>query len=204
MQRIVNEINKMSGSYHPHGIFQDWVEMSAISISNQCCFDEELEKRYMGIARKYTNDQLTNLSSLTGVLIELLQNEISDYLGTIYMKLNAGSSKTGQFFTPFHICELMAKTALTGYDGKEMVINEPSVGGGGNILALAKVLKEKGYNYQDLLKVVGQDLDYKCVFMSYVQFSLIGLNAKLIQGNTLSKENNMTLYTPVYVLKGGF
>lgn len=204
MKTIIDEINKMSGGYHAHDIFQDWVTMMAISISNQVIYKQSLEDKYLEIAKKYTKEQLNKLCELSGRLTMLCENEIHDYLGEIYMGLNAGNVRTGQFFTPFHICELMAKIRMDGYDGKLITLNEPSCGGSGNILAFAKAMKEKGYNYQDLLQVEAQDLDFKCVYMSYVQLSLMGINAKVIQGDTLQMQRNYTFYTPMYVLKGGF
>lgn len=203
MKRIVNTINSMSGQYHAHNIFQDWVQMTAISISNQVWYNQNLEDQYLSIAKRYTQDELIKLSEMGAILVELFDVGIHDYLGEIYMSLDAGSKKTGQFFTPFHICEMMAKVNLANYNGDDFTINEPSVGGGANILAVAKALKEMGYNYQEKMKVTAQDLDYKCVYMSYVQFSICGLNAVCIQGNTLLDEHNFKLYTPMYVLKGG-
>ena len=97
MKRIITLINGMSGKYHPHDIFQDWVTMTAISITNQVNFNSKLEDMYLNLAKKYSNDQLLNLAKMSGILVELMENEISDYLGTIYMSLNASSSKTGQF-----------------------------------------------------------------------------------------------------------
>ena len=203
MDRIIKEISKMSGHYHAIDIFRDWVEMTAISIGNQCYYNQSLEDKYLGIARKYSDKELLMLCEMSGILVALFDEDIQDYLGAIYMGLNAGNKKTGQFFTPFHICELMAQTSLSEYKGEEIVVNEPSSGGGGNILACAKVLKEKGYNYQEKMKVVAQDLDFQCVYMSYVQFSICGLNAVVIQGDTLKNENNIKLYTPVYLLREG-
>lgn len=203
MERIVNKISSMSGQYHPHNIFQDWVQMMAISISNQVIYNQHLEDQYISIAKKYSNDELIELSKLEAVLVELFENKIHDYLGEIYMKLDAGSKRTGQFFTPFHICELMAQISLVNYKGDIVTLNEPSVGGGGNVLAYAKIMLDKGINYQEKLKVIAQDLDYKCVFMSYVQFSISGINACVIQGDTLMGDCNLKLYTPMYLIKGG-
>lgn len=204
MKRIVDTINKLSGKYHPHNIFQDWVEMTAISISNQCIYNQSLEDKYISIANKYTESELAQLVYLANILVELFEKNIDDYLGKIYMMLNAGSAKTGQFFTPFHLCEMMGKIALVGYKGDVIKVNEPSVGGGGNILGYAKALEELGYEYREKLNVIAQDLDFKCVYMAYVQFSLCGINAVVIQGNTLLGEENYKLYTPMYVLRGGF
>ena len=96
----------------------------------------------------------------------------------------------------------MARVALAGYSGGKITANEPSVGGGANILAVAKEMKQQGYDYQSLLDVVAQDLDYKCVWMSYLQFSFAGISAICVQGNTLLNERNLTLVTPMYCLRG--
>ena len=204
MERIINAINELSGQYHSHDIFQDWVTMTAIMISNQVDYDQDLENIYLNIAKKYSSEQLLKICKMSGVLVELMENEISDYLGTIDMALNASSNRTGQFFTPFHLCEILAETSLEGYEGKTIKVNEPSCGGGANILALAKSLLKRGFNYQDKMNVVAQDLDIKCVYMTYTQLSIAGINAEVIQGDTLKNECNRKLLTPMYILKGGF
>ena len=73
------------------------------------------------------------------------------------------------------------------------------------ILAFAKALNRKGLNYQKMLKVTAQDLDWNSVYMSYVQLSIAGINAVVIQGDTLKAEEPepyQTMYTPMYVLSG--
>lgn len=202
METIINGINRMAGSYHAQDIFQDWVQMSGISISNQLFFDQRLEEQYLTLAKKYNDEQLKEMCRWTARLVELFENDINDYLGSIYMMLNAGNSRTGQFFTPFHVCVLMAKAVLTGYSGEKITANEPSVGGGANFLAVAKEIQRLGYDYQSLLDVVAQDLDYKCVWMSYLQFSFAGISAICVQGNALQNEINFTLVTPMYCLRG--
>lgn len=53
------------------------------------------------------------------------------------------------------------------------------------IIAAAMELKSKGVNYQDELEVVAQDLDWNCVYMCYIQLSLLGISAVVVQGDTL-------------------
>lgn len=53
------------------------------------------------------------------------------------------------------------------------------------IIAMAATLKDKGYNYQACMKVIAQDLDWKGVYMTYTQLSLIGIDAIVVQGDTL-------------------
>lgn len=204
MKYIIDNINRMAGKYTPHQVFADWVEMSALSIAQSVEPNKEREAAFFSIARKYSEDDFFTLGCMLGHLSFLLESNLDDYLGKIYMELSTGNSHTGQFFTPFHICEMMAGVALAGYKGNIEYLNEPSSGGGANILAYAKLMKEKGYNYQQLLEVKAQDLDYKCVYMTYVQLSLVGVNAEVVQGNSLEGKHNVVLHTPMYLMRGGF
>ena len=53
------------------------------------------------------------------------------------------------------------------------------------IIAACKVLHEAGFDFQRRLDVVAQDLDWKGVYMTYLQLSLIGCRAIVVQGDTL-------------------
>ena len=121
MNEIVKIINCMAGRYQPRQIFQDWIKMFALSMSNSFYFDNKLENEYLDIAKKYTNDQLNMFSEMSARLVMLFDEEISDYLGEIYMMLGASSVKTAQFFTPFHVSELMAEAVLTKWDMKKII-----------------------------------------------------------------------------------
>ena len=55
------------------------------------------------------------------------------------------------------------------------------------IIAVAKVLHEEKIDWQKRMKVVAQDLDWKGVYMCYVQLSLLGINAVCVQGDTLKE-----------------
>jgi hypothetical protein len=87
---------------------------------------------------------------------------------------------TGQFFTPYHLCEAMAKMTLGDKASMESLIAdkgfltlpEPCCGSGAMVIAAANVMKAKGVNYQQNLHVKAIDIDAKCVHMAYLQFSL--------------------------------
>ena len=70
------------------------------------------------------------------------------------------------------------------------------------IIAVAQILMKKGINYQKYMRVVAQDLDWKGVYMCYLQLSLLGINATVVQGDTLSEPYKRgyplerVLYTP--------
>ena len=70
------------------------------------------------------------------------------------------------------------------------------------IIAAACAIRNRGLNYQKCMKVVAQDLDWKSVYMCYLQLSLLGIRAVVVQGNTLREPyergypENRVLYTP--------
>ena len=41
------------------------------------------------------------------------QNQEQDFLGKMFMRLDLGNRSAGQFFTPYHVCELMAEVVAT-------------------------------------------------------------------------------------------
>lgn len=203
VNRILESFNEFDGSRNRHSLFCDWVKFMAISISNQVWFSWEREEEYRQLARTYDAESMSRLSDMMGMLWEAFDTEINDYLGQIYMEGNMGNKSTGQFFTPFHLAELVAMMQPNDPEQK-VIVNEPACGGGGMVLAKAKAIQAAGGNYQDTLKVIAQDLDWTGVYMTYTQLSMAGINAVVIQGDTLTGEKAGALqkfYTPLYVLK---
>jgi type I restriction-modification system DNA methylase subunit len=191
-KKIVEIIGDMSGQYSPYEIFTDWVLMSAISIQNNCLlirdrYWQQREKMFNDTASKYSSEEMERFSEMLEYLTMALDGEIKDFMGEIYMESGCGNKNTGQFFTPFQVS--LAAASLMPLDDvaadRPLTIHEPSVGSGGNILACARLLKDKGINYQRCMDVVAQDLDWKGVYMTYVQLSLLGIKALVVQGDTL-------------------
>ena len=196
---IVKMLQEMSGKYSTYEIFTDWIRCMALSIeqSTHLIRDQEWHRRerdYINTMNKYSYDERMKIAELTGLLIETLEEGQDDILGDVYMKADMGSKAAGQFFTPFHLSELSARVGLIGMideykAGKldRITISEPACGGGAMILAAAKVLYESGINYQTAMEVVAQDIDWKGVYMCYVQLSLLGISAICVQGSTLEE-----------------
>ncbi len=188
MVDIIADMSLKSG-YSLYQVFTDWVQCTAIGIQNASCLLrsnvwESREKRYLDVYNRYS---INRFPELTALLAEELEEDMSDVLGHLFMSGGMGSGVTGQFFTPFHLSYLTASLIDIEKAKAEPVIvmNEPSIGGGGMVIAMAKVLHEHGINYQKKLRVIGQDLDHSVLYMAYIQLSLLGIDAVLVQGDTL-------------------
>ena len=123
------------------------------------------------------------------------------------MQLNLGNARTGQFFTPYHISQMMAE--ITFVDGKENIENkeiitlsEPCCGSGGMVIAYAETMKKYDINFQERLFVEAIDIDEMCFQMAYLQLSLYGIPARVLLGDTIAYKFSKMLYTPMYFING--
>lgn len=188
-------------------IFSDFLSLSTYSIANVFYRSPELEDRYKMVAKNYKPEQLNLFSKLLMIVVEALEEESNDFLGTCFMSNDMGSEYKGQFFTPYHVSMMMAQTTLGNV--KELVkekgyitISEPCSGAGGMIIACREVFIQQGCNPSTQMFVEAIDIDDLCFKMSYIQLSLLGIAAQVVRGNTLSMEYFETLLTPVYFLNG--
>lgn len=196
-QEMIRIINDMSGKYSGYEIYSDWLRCLALSISNACCMVhdkvwKDREQAYLDTMRKYTPEDHEAMARLTACLIDTLEDGPDDVLGHVYMASGMGSKIAGQFFTPYHLAVLTAKIGLVEkleqyQETGKITINEPTCGGGAMIIASAQILRDQGINYQKAMEVVAQDLDWKGVYMCYVQLSLLGISAICVQGDTLQE-----------------
>lgn len=204
---IAKKINSMSGVYSGYDIFTDWTKALALSISN--CTDlfqrkvwQDREEQYLAIAQKHGEKTMDGFAELTAMLTIALDEEIYDVLGNVYMQGGFGNKTTGQFFTPFNLTLMTAQLTVPqdiSYENP-LKLCEPCTGAGAMIIAAVRVLKDRGLNPQRCMYVTAQDLDWKGVYMTYVQLSLLGIKAVVAQGDTLTEPYNSRNYPPERVL----
>lgn len=204
---IVKTIMQMSGQYSVYSIFSDWIESLAICLSNGTDLIKrgdlwlKREKQFITAIGKYSQEEQEQFAKLTFLLPQAYEEGLTDTLGEIYMESEAANKSTGQFFTPFTVCETVARIRLAEYKGGKITVLEPTAGSGGMVIAMAKVIQEYGENYQKVLEVTTQDLDWKAVYMTYVQLSYLGIKAVVKQGDALEggePKEEQIFYTPAY------
>lgn len=200
-------------------LFSDFVEMSALAISNAVDRHhfEEREKRYLEIAKKYDREELARFAQMLGALTLTFEDRLqrlvpngdglADILGQTYMMLDLGNERAGQFFTPYTLSRMMARMNVGGgnpyieRDGFVTVL-EPACGAGGMVVAMADVLHDAGRNYQQTMHATCIDIDPRCAHMTYLQLSLLHVPAIVLHGNGLSGETWGTWFTPAHILGG--
>ena len=213
---IVKDIEKAAYAVDTSKFVSDLFECGAIAISN--AFDlaqkDKREERYLQIIRSYKPDQQKKLTEIFAKVYALLASVVydngkfNDNLGEIFMRCNLGNKNAGQFFTPYHISELMARVTIDETLVKEKIaddgilaINDPCCGGGGMIMAALEVLHDLGVNYARNCFIEANDVDLRCVHMTYLQLALTGVPAIVRHQNTLTRECWSVWYTPAYLFQ---
>jgi len=144
-------------------VFADFLEMTVCALSLG-----QMEDRYFEVIKLYNKDELHIFSSaLAAVFIEM-ENDgdgLKDCFGDFFME-HISYGKAGQFFTPEHICELMALVSCGEIrDGER--IADPCCGSGRTLLAAAKINRN--------VRFYGADIDRTCAMMCLVNMCLNGM-----------------------------
>lgn len=209
VKKIVGLIEGLAPRHRRFTVFQDMVTMMGCAISNsvdQHHFAQR-EKMYMECVRRYEPEEVGTFPEMLAELaLRLEEAGPDDVLGRLYMQLDLGNAHKGQFFTPMHVCDLMAEISYSGGLRQKVesqgfvTVNDPASGGGAMLIAFAKNLADEGLSYQRHMHATAVDVDFTAAMMSYVQLSLLGIPAVVVHGNTLTVEEFSSWTTPAHVL----
>lgn len=202
-KEIIKLMKSMAGKYRLHNIFSDFCTLAACTISNSVDMQQwqSREDMYMKTIKKYEKNEANNFAKILALVVDGLSgSRMGDFLGELYMKLEISNKDSGQFFTPYDVSKMMAQ--MLDYETHQGTIelNEPAVGSGGMVVAYAESMRSKGINYQEKLRIVCNDIDYQVVKMCYIQLSLLGVDAIVMQGDTMTQKFNEVWYTPMHLI----
>ena len=168
---------------------------------------DKLESDFDKTLAKYKNTNAHDtFANLLAKLVLAMWEEPVDYLGKIYMDSSLGNKGLSQFFTPSHVCELMAQMTIPNKEDFELQVSnrgyvgmaDPCCGSGALSIGMIKVLRHT-YGVQNLntkLFLQLTDIDYRCVKMAFVNMSILGIAARVVCGDTLSGREDRVFDTP--------
>lgn len=211
-RQFVKCFEKLRYNHNAFAVYSDFLALSAISISNSVNPHEGREQEYQRIAKNYTDKEQTLFSEMFACIaaeMEPAKGKLPDYhdvLGELFHNLNLQDEWKGQFFTPQNVSTMME--LMTVGDCEEVIkkrgyikMLEPCIGGGSTVIGAVNAMFQLGYNPCKQLFVVGYDLDERCVHMSYIQLSLMGIPAMIQRADSLNCETYGDIwYTPAFVL----
>lgn len=168
-------------------VFDDFLTISICALTrNPVTGLSYYEDEYMSVIEPYKdNGTLKYFPELFAELILFMENykdssEGNDLLGTFFeQELSYG--RNGQFFTPFHVCQMMSNM-VKGEETKSVNVLDPSCGSGRMLLAFANgSMFIHGY--------YGIDIDYRCVKITAINLFLNGLRGEVICADALAGDD---------------
>ncbi|CQJ32052.1 hypothetical protein WFK62_05540 [Yersinia enterocolitica] len=118
---FISLFNQTARYHHRYEVFRDFVQMAACAVHNQVAFSRQLEDEYLSLVKRYEREDVNRMGKLLGILrcgLGLQQPIYDDVLGRIFMSLELGDARRGQFFTPFDISRMMAKMVVHDLDSE--------------------------------------------------------------------------------------
>lgn len=197
-ERLVEEIQNLGRKHGINTVFTNFLELTALALAIQMdpVSREERKERYEELESSIDREDLSAYGRMTLYLsLAILEHKADpkDILGEVYTRLNLSNEWNGQFFTPDSISRMMAEILQIPRglpEGKEYVtINEPACGSSTMIYGAVWAMQKKGFDYQRKSLFVAQDIDIRCVWMTYIQCCLYRIPVVVIHGNTLTQEN---------------
>ena len=204
-------------------VFSDFLKVSAIAINNNSDpyflatskeIRDQREQEYLKIINHYNKSTRKLFPEMfTELVLELEEHcpsSFIDVLGDLFNKLNFHDHWKGQFFTPQHVSDLIGRIMISSDTVDKSIkekgfftINEPCCGAGSMILGALNAMHEIGLNHSKQVLVVASDIDERCVLMTYLQLSLYGVPAVIIQQNSLSMQiYGAPWFTPTFIFGG--
>ena len=193
-QEFTKRVELIGRRHHKHTVFDDFVRLAscALLVQSSPWHAEQAEAEYMQTVKRYDKEEATQMAELLAITTMALDGNPHDFLGEAFMRLEISNSHLGQFFTPYSLCRLMAQMTLSDVredDPRELItFQEPACGAGACIIAAMEHLHNIGINYQRRTYTVAVDVSETAARMAYIQFSLLGIPAHVVWGNSLSLE----------------
>lgn len=189
-------------------VFRDFITLAASELDLARIRTPENIESSREICAKYSDSDIKNLHELFVLMVCALEAKFHDFLGAIFMALELGDDRNGQYFTPYQVQSLLARLikpeipdpgniiAREGF----VTVSDPASGSAGMIIAYAENLLEAGYNLSEQMYAHCVDIDPVAADMSFIQLSLLGIPAEVVTGNSLTLEFSRVRYTPVYYI----
>lgn len=210
LKKFIIELRNVCRSKFGYTVFKDFLVLVACAISNAVDKNhyKEREELYLNTVKNYERQEVEEMAALFAKLTLLMQKcseagFLDDVLGTVYTQGKFYSAHLGQFFTPYHIANFMAKINTSDLKNNAayqkyglLKVSEPTCGSGIMVLQLCQELKKEGINYHNSVFVEAWDLDMVCALMAYIQFALYGIPAIVVHGNSITQERYSIWYTP--------
>ena len=174
IKQLLKEFERFAYGQSIHSAFTDLLDWMLLPFK----IHETVEAQQQALEIYQTHPKATQLATLLTLIGDGSEN-FADPLGELYQQA-ISSGHNGQFWTPEHMCDMMATITIGKTLEDNQTICDPTCGSGRMLLAAAKI-NRKALFY-------GADLDITCCKMTLVNMLLNSLQGEVAHMNTLSND----------------
>ncbi len=198
-------MDSFSYRYDLRPVFDDFLTMSLCAVTQiPGAGKSHYEDLYLETITKYKDDELRHVfPKLFAQMIVEMEDRLDDGQGNDvlgeYYELNFCRKNSGQFFTPWPVCRMMAEMNRMDTDSGEIRrVIDPTCGSGRMLLAGAAVIGKQHEFY-------GIDLDHTCVKMTALNLFFNGIShAEVMCADALSPDDFRMSYVLSFLPLGIF
>ncbi|MFE0134488.1 N-6 DNA methylase [Streptomyces sp. NPDC059037] len=207
---IVKLLSANTSAKRMSEVFDNFAEMAALALRNAVDVRgsvswEAREGQYLQIAGGYSRTELDRFALALTLVTTEMERDPCDVLGRLYMELELGNERLGQYYTPYDIAQLMAEMQIGSVVEQVSTrgfadLYEPTCGAGAFIIALSQAMLEHGLNPQTQLHVTAEDIAPQAMHMIYVHLTLLHIPTVVRRRDILTLETFDAWPTPAHVL----
>ena len=180
--------------YSSFTIFNDWLDLMLYALQRD-------DEHYLEIVKRYKNNkprgerEIDYFAQAFTLLLKFMKETNEDVIGELYMQWNMSNKYRGQYFTPKHVADFMAR--IVAPNGGNIL--DPACGSG---IMLVSAIKTMTNRQLDEATFYGQDIDLTCVKMCALNLLFFNVNGFVVWGDTLAFECNKVYETKRSYLGG--
>jgi type I restriction-modification system DNA methylase subunit len=174
-------------------VWDDLMYFCAVALSQPCQWVQKREDEYSRRIARYPKELQDLFPQMFAEIVLAFEREgFVDALGEIYMILDFGDNRRGQYFTPYNVSRMMG--SMIADDPSDEIeqngfisVADCCCGSGAMLIAFAQNCVDNKIDYQRNVLFVGQDVDSLVARMCYIGLSLLGCSGYVIVGNSLTQ-----------------
>ena len=183
-------MDKLAYSRSHWEVFVDFLTLTTCCMLSDNTFEHPREKQYREIAESYDGEARKHFSELLAWAFDYMADTNRECLSELW-EVYAANERLGQFFTPWCVCECMARISVGGVDWsryspeRKCWIGDCACGGGRTLVAAAKQIPATEIGN---VAFHGIDVDPNVCMVAALNLLFFNLNGVIVNGNALTLE----------------
>lgn len=188
----------LCNSRNPRSVWNDFVVLSAIGISNGLQYRQERGLFSEVILSHYGKHEKQLMQGLFERTKEaFIENPNQDYLGTLFLNFHLATDSSEYHIRTYQEAERMAKLCIEEMESEPYTfLADPRCSTGAMLIASFNQIAKMGRNSRTQLFCVGYEGNLTLAMMCYIQMSVLGITGYVANNRKKKASNGSALIAP--------